>query len=391
MRNSDKKRNLHSVKQFISYVNQTSYRGKKADHFTVYPLFNMSFYFGAGFSKAWDSSFPLSTELFNFRDSYSVDGLYQVLDNLGYSTSDTIDFAKFREIAYKISMQKKYPILRKRYFDDYNLIMVENLINWLVTKKFMDKQLINSINSEGLLSVEEPCEKQNKIVEFFRWLTDQSTGDNSGIPEGLRVHFLTTNYDFIIETILDTIMGESYIDFYYRGISPKMINGNFPETIIHNHWLVSNYLKINGGFEIYNLGEKNFEIDYRKKKLNKINERAPLLIVPNKEQDYTGHYFQTIFPIAVRTLQESNVLVIVGSSLPEEDALLRILLRQFAEENSDAIGKCIYFIDTMPIEEQIKRLENVFPYINKRPELYATFYYTGGFQNWCDEIIKNRN
>ena len=39
------------------------------------------------------------------------------------------------------------------------------------------------------------------------------------------------------------------------------------------------------------------------------------------------------------------MLVIVGYSLSEEDALLRFLVRQFAEDLRDASGKYIFYID----------------------------------------------
>lgn len=67
--------------------------------------------------------------------------------------------------------------------------------------------------------------------------------------------------------------------------------------------------------------------------------------MPSKEQNYANLYFSSIFPKAVRLLQESDVLVIVGYSLSEEDALLRFLIRQFAEDLRDAHGKSIFYVD----------------------------------------------
>ena len=64
--------------------------------------------------------------------------------------------------------------------------------------------------------------------------------------------------------------------------------------------------------------------------------------MPSKEQNYIDPYLSSSFPKAVRLLHESDVLVIVGYSLSEEDALLRFLIRQFAEDLRDVHGKSIF-------------------------------------------------
>ncbi|SHL58262.1 SIR2 family protein [Chryseobacterium polytrichastri] len=118
-----------------------------------------------------------------------------------------------------------------------------------------------------------------------------------------------------------------------------------------------------------------------------LKKQAPTLILPNREQDYTGSYFQEIFPKAVRTLHESKILVIVGYSLPEEDALIRLLIRQFAEENVDLTEKFIFYISTSDEEEQYEKLHSVYPYLNDRlKERIIT--YSGTFNSWLEEVLK---
>lgn len=68
-------------------------------------------------------------------------------------------------------------------------------------------------------------------------------------------------------------------------------------------------------------------------------------MLPSNEQDYTQKYFKALFPKAIRLLQESKILVVVGYSLPEEDALIRFLIRQFAEDRADGDQKVIFYID----------------------------------------------
>src|SRR5262245_48925023 len=112
----------------------------------------------------------------------------------------------------------------------------------------------------------------------------------------------------------------------------------------------------------------------------------PVLMLPSREQDYTDPYFRAIFPKAVRLMRESTILVIVGYSLPEEDALIRFILRQFAEEQEDALGKYIFYIDYMDDDTKRSRLEKVFPWI--RPNAFPCIaLYQGGFEKFAEECV----
>ena len=61
------------------------------------------------------------------------------------------------------------------------------------------------------------------------------------------------------------------------------------------------------------------------------NEHIPVLMLASREQDYSDPYFRTIFPKVVRLMRDTSILVLVGYSLPEDDALKalfdRFLLR----------------------------------------------------------------
>ena len=84
-------------------------------------------------------------------------------------------------------------------------------------------------------------------------------------------------------------------------------------------------------------------------------------MLPSREQDYSDSYFRAVFPKAVRLLRETTILVIVGYSLPDDDALMRFIIRQFAEEAEDGREKLLFYVD--PSDEETKRdkLEMVFP------------------------------
>ena len=104
--------------------------------------------------------------------------------------------------------------------------------------------------------------------------------------------------------------------------------------------------------------------------------------MPSKEQDYQDAYFNSIFPKAVRLLQESKVMVIIGYSFHEDDAMLRFLLRQFAEDYRDAKDKYIFYVDRMNEAKQFNRLKKCFPHLmeSRRSNVYP---FSGDFVDWA--------
>jgi hypothetical protein len=152
---------------------------------------------------------------------------------------------------------------------------------------------------------------------------------------------------------------------------------------VYRHSDVFNLLKINGGFEIFAEGE-DYHFDYRKTPELHYLDHPPLLILPSREQDYTGPYFGSIFPKAVRLLSESKVLVIVGYSLPEEDALLRFMLRHFCEDEADTSNKTLFYVSTTNDAEQLKRLTSVFPFAGWG---LRTVTHSGSFSDWASEVV----
>ena len=91
----------------------------------------------------------------------------------------------------------------------------------------------------GKFEVSAPTDEQKDVVKFFDFLRRCSDGSNS-FAEGIRFHFATTNYDYVIETILDNIVGpdNSHHLYTYRGFTPsEIVNFRTPVTT-HQHWLV---------------------------------------------------------------------------------------------------------------------------------------------------------
>lgn len=358
-------------------------------------LTNVTFLLGAGFSKSWDSAFPVGSDLFSFTYSEwsKLKGpLDEFLTLCNYKTFDLdIDASMFKDIVYQIGMMKKYPEMRPRYIDDQNLEIVEKHLRYLVRKKFESTAPLYYEDEQKLKFPAGPTEEQQKILSFFS-IVEKSGDGSSGVPEGLRASYLTTNYDFVIEGILDNILAfdDSYRIYTYRGITPVKYCGREPDTIVLDNWLVGNLLKINGGFEIFK-SDGVFEFDYRKPKNDiALRENPPQLMLPSREQDYTQAYFRALFPKVIRLLHETSVLVVVGYSLPDEDALLRLIIRQFAEDRVDGTRKILFFVDLSAEESQIQKVNGVFPHANELKGL-TVVPYSGSFAAWCDEVIAKFN
>ncbi|MDT8470531.1 hypothetical protein OYC61_011555 [Alcaligenes nematophilus] len=355
-------------------------------------LTNVTFFLGAGFSKSWDSSFPTGNELFSFPYSEwsTFDGpLDEFLTLCNYQTFELdIDALMFKDIVYQIGMMKKYPELRPRYIDDQNLNMVEKHLRYLVRQKFECLAPLYFEEDEKLRLSSPLTKEQKKILSFFRTL--ERSGDGSqGIPEGLRAHYITTNYDFVIEAILDNVLApdDSYQLYNYRGLTAMRYCGRKQEMTFFDNSLVGNLLKINGGFEVFK-SENGFEFDYRELKDDAaLRANPPQLMLPSREQDYTQEYFRALFPKVIRLLQETTVLIVVGYSLPDEDALLRLIVRQFAEDRVDGNKKILFYIDLSSAETQLQKVNGVFPHVGELKGL-KVLPYVGSFSSWCHEVVK---
>lgn len=354
-------------------------------------LLNVTFFVGAGFSKTWDSHSPTGYELFTFPREF-LEGMAtqieidELLTQPGYPTLDDAAPAKFKELVYNLSMQLKYPGIRTRYMDEHSLETVINEIKAVVLERFESLTTLNYVatDSDRLLLPTQMTDNQAAIMQFFQWLSEQQS-ETRGAARGVHVDFLSTNYDYVLETILDNVGDRQALRNTYRGITPTSICGRRNTNIVQDHWSINTLIKINGGFEVIPDGS-GYTLDYRRRSFDEVRERAPEIMMPSKEQNYTNRYFSAIFPKAVRLLQESRVLVIVGYSLSEEDALLRFLIRQFAEDLRDVRGKYIFYIDYTNQDVLNERLQGCFRYMN-RMDVSNIFTYSGGFVEWIKRIL----
>ena len=378
----------NAAKSFMDLVHRNSYE--------TYPmrseLTNFTFWAGAGFSKSWDPRVPLGKELFQLgthviemvADTAALSRMF------GLAFGEVISYARLRQIVYQLDMYDRYPEIRPRYVDEQNIKVLRSALRSSVVERYQTIAELNYFDVElGKFPCREPTVAQTNILRFFRYLFDQIDGSDEQ-AEGIRTQFVTTNYDFVIETILDNVLGpeDSLFLYTYRGFTPERMVGNRNLNPVHQHHLVWHLLKINGGFEILPSAE-GYRLEYRRRSEEEVLDRPPVLMLPSREQDYRDRYFREVFPKAVRLLRETKVLVLVGYSLPEDDALIRFILRQFAEESEDGFRKAIYYVG--PGCDTVKRkvVGEVFAGEHGEAMLSRSFYtFDGTFEEFATACLQ---
>lgn len=377
-----------SPKKFANLVNKYSYLSyiDKPNP----PHTNITFFLGAGFSKAWDKSYPSADDLFKIPENemlFSHGTIYGAFDERLQAGFDLITPDVLKETIYRLNMELKYPAIRSRYFDENSLRLTLARVRSLIAKTLIEMAPIDYVgpNSPLIQFTNKKIDSRKRdILSFFKDVAYHEDGSR-GYPSGVRINFITTNYDMVIETILDMISSstdEPHYLYTYKGITPNLICGEINPALVHDHRMAHTLIKVNGGIEILPSENGGYNFEYRRRGIEKILEKPPIIMLPSREQDYQDDYFRSIFPKAVRLLRESKILVIIGYSFPDDDALLRFLLRQFAEHDRDLRDKNIFYIDVIEEEKQIRNLKKCFPYL-----YYTTpseiFAFSGDFRDWC--------
>jgi SIR2-like domain len=330
-------------------------------------LRNLTFWAGAGFSRAWEAASPTGTELFTLELSALEDIVTPLaLRRLfGVDPTASLTPAALRQIVYFLDMNEKYPEVSGRYYDRDSIRRLRAALRAVVQRNFETRCTVNFLEDGARRFPAGPLRpEQEAILAFFTCLKGQ-VEFCTGLARGLRTHFLTTNYDFVIETILDRVGddGSGMFETLYRGFTPQRILGQIEAKPVTEHWLARNLLKLNGGFEIVPRGD-GYELDYHRRSTQALVAAPPVIMLPSREQDYSDPYFRSVFPKAVRLMRESDILVLVGYSLSEDDALIRFILRQFAEDGEDAVGKHVFYIDINAREHRRRLLGELFPYVS---------------------------
>jgi hypothetical protein len=274
-------------------------------------LTNFTFWAGAGFSKSWDPKAPIGSELFTLTSKV----IERVADTsalqrmFGLESFDEIAPEQLRQIVYQTNMYERYPDVRSRYVDEQNLRMFRAALRAAVVDRYDQITNLNYFDPAAQkFPLNNSTPEQRNMIKFFRHLFYRLDGSQP-LVEGIRTHFVTTNYDYVIETILDNIIGpdDSLFLYTYRGFTPAEVVNQPNIMPVHKHWLVWHLLKINGGFEILRRGD-DYVLDYDHRDAGSILCDPPVLMLPSREQDYSDPYFRMIFPKVVRLLRETTVL-----------------------------------------------------------------------------------
>jgi len=372
--------NTNCVEAFRKVIDDYSYH---SDEFANKPLPNITFFLGAGFSRAWDSGMPLGKSLFKIntdkiRDSYFLKNFIRYCN---YDEKDILSYNDVTTLYYRLQLMQKHSFLHGRFWDEVSLKNVEIELRLYYLKKISEGLNGAFANEDGHFV----GFKQNEdIYHFFDDVINEITEGEQG-PDGFRVNFLTTNYDFVIENILDQLLSGDlpYYSYLYRGFTPSLVNGTNEYILPQENELTYPLIKLNGGLEIY-WNDGLYSLEYRKP--NYSQKTIPELVLPCQNQIYDSEYFKMIFPKAVRILQESNILFVVGYSFPKEDFLLRILLKQFADSPRDSRYKKIFYVDFAERKGELylkNKIRDVFPDFDNN-----IFVYTSGFKKYAKEFIK---
>ncbi len=345
---------------------------------------NMTVWCGAGFSKSWNPMSPTDGTLFMIeREEFKVlPNLMNVLATLGWQDNDRIGFEGFKTLSYIIDMQIKYPDIRNRFIDLHGLNLAVDEIRYFIRDRFSERcgEVLIDESNQKLSIDEDNSPEQRQTLQFFRAL---SSGDDVGSDNAL--NFVTTNYDFTIETILDNLhpAKASVLPHLYRGVTPRTIRCR-QQLAVQSESYKHTLFKLNGGFEILREGNQ-YDFDYAMRAGKGSESGPPILMLPNREQDYRDAYFGQIFSKAVRLLRETDILIVIGYSMPWEDVLIRFILHQFAETERDARGKWLVCVDLKGPDVIESRLSWTFSSIAKSgwPRI---LYYPGPFIEFCNDF-----
>lgn len=183
---------------------------------------------GAGFAKAWSLRSPLSKDLFEvpttaFKKSES---LYRLLEYLSKGDSGYLTQDDFKELASFLDLCAHHPFLLGNLMDQYSPRRLQVELAHVIKEHFREIHYINDFNAPtGHLPVKSKKSPHRKpMIQFLSELLHdhcEFTPDHSGVE----LCFVTTNYDYSVESWLQESTQEPILDTLYRGFTPTHIHG----------------------------------------------------------------------------------------------------------------------------------------------------------------------
>ncbi len=295
---------------------------------------------GAGLAKAWSTKSPLSKDLFSIPTSAfeGNESVLHLLDYLNKGETGHVDQEAMRDVASFLDLCEHHPFLRGELLDRYSVSRLRASLNRSIKQHYRDIHYINDLKDLDdrlpVKSAKSP-HRQPMIALLREMLHDRCEYADASL--GLDLCFVTTNYDYAIESWIQESTGDPVLEDLYRGFTPAHINGreNTQYLIDRPHSL--KLLKLNGGFEIIESHE-GFAVDYRD------HQRNPVMVLPSSFQDYASAYFQCVFEKAAIAFRQADVVLFAGYSFPSEDLLVRRLTAMVADTAKPQIPKKIFSI-----------------------------------------------
>lgn len=325
---------------------------------------SVSFFVGAGFSKAWDESYPLGNDLFSIKKISTLKRKYnffkvaedlRIIEPAPRSKEYSKDcYNYFKEIKFHLDIFKRYPSLMPNYLDSTLIIALEKEM-----KSFIKSRFIETVG-EKELELKSTSDKNHRFIPFFDKL----------LKIGVKTSFVTTNYDFIIEKILINMSMDIHLN---KGVIDQ---AKFDSKEWHK--VKVDLFKINGGFEVFKDPSGLFYLDYNEK------EKSPNIILPSPEQNYDDKYFKSVFVKSANKLRESNTLVFIGYSLPVEDHTISFLLKNFTDTHREDKEVIIIGRSLSSAQSIHEKASKLFPSIHEKDGIYSC---DGSF----DDVIEKFN
>ena len=303
---------------------------------------NVLVFCGAGFSRAWSVRSPLSKDLFSiptqaFEHSES---LLRLLEYVRIGESGHLSQVAMQELGTYLNLCEEHRFLRGNLMDRYSPGRLKADLANAIKEYFRKIHYINYLNLHSeLLPVKSKKSPHRKpIIRFLGELLHdlcEHTPDHAGLD----LCFVTTNYDFFVESWIQESAGEPVLGNVYRGFTPSHINGEENSQYLMDRPYSLKLLKLNGGFEVIE-SPTGYAIDYRDHFLN------PVMMLPSSFQDYGAEYFRCVFEKAATAFRRADVVLFVGYSFPTEDVLIRRLISAVGEDQRLGTKKYVISINS---------------------------------------------
>ena len=295
---------------------------------------------GAGFAKAWSTKNPLSRDLFSVPTSALApnESLLRLLDYLRQGETGHVDQDAMKDVATFLDLCEHHPFLRGELMDRYGATRLRADLSRAIKGHYRELHYINDLKeSDNLLPVRSKKSPHRKpIIGFLQDMMHDRCEYTEG-NLGLDLCFVTTNYDYTVESWIQESAGHPVLEDLYRGFTPTRINGKENTQFLIDRPFSLKLLKLNGGFEIVE-DHGGFAVDYRN------HQRTPVMILPSSFQGYGSEYFQCVFEKAAIAFQQADVVLFVGYSFPREDILIRRLTAMLVDSARPRKAKGIFSI-----------------------------------------------